>query len=109
MRENKELAYVAGHGSVDLKEYIRCVGKKEEEDKYYDLSEQQQPSDRMFCGVFTTSHFTVFLAIGNMFKKTILRDILCDESEPDLWEVLNLLGQCSETKSEEVMGNVEEE
>ena len=73
------------------------------------MSEKQQPSDRMFCGVFTTSHFTVFLAIGNKFKKTILRDILCDESEPDLWEVLNLLGQCSETKSEEVMGNVEEE
>ena len=109
MRENKELAYLSGSEKVERQGYIRCAGKKDEDDEDSDYSEERLPSNRMFCGVFTTQHYTIFLVIGEMFKKTVLRDFIRrHQSEPELLEALSLFGLCSENESLEVKENVEE-
>ena len=108
MRQNKELAYYAGYKTVDHMGYICCDGKKDEDDEDLDVSEGREMSDRIFCGVFTTEQFTVLLAIGEKFEKSVLREIFHKKSEPELWDALNLLGQCSEKQQTEVIGNVEE-
>ena len=108
MRENKELAYFSGSEKIECRGYIRCAGKREEDDEDFDCAEEREPSDRMFCGVFKTQHFTIFLVISEKFKKSVLRDYICGyQSEPELFEALSLFGLCTESTSKEIMENVE--
>ena len=106
MRKNKAAAYIAGPGSIEHAGYIRCQSKHDLDDD--DEVEINTPSvNKFLCGIFTAEHFTIMIACGSNYPHTLCRELVRCEDQPDIQDMMGLLGACMVSQNKEV-DNVQE-
>ena len=109
VRKNKKLAFVAGHnGDVEIAGYVSCQSKKDDEDECDKVQENEVLSDKFFCGVFTTEHFTFILACSEKHPQMFYRELVRMDDQPDVQDIVYHLSKCIASKPAEV-DHVQEE
>lgn len=101
VRKNKKLAYITGHGDdVERSGYVQCLTKEDdaEDEEERDAQEEQNVSERFFCGVFTAEHFTFILACSGKHHKMYYRELVRMNDQPDLLDMIAQMSTCMSTK-----------
>ena len=106
MRKNKAMAYIAGPSRIEHAGYIRCQSKHDLDDDDEILADTSS-ANKFLCGVFTTEHFTILIAGGSNCPHTMCRELVRSEEQPDIQDMIGLLGVCMAKQNKEVE-NVQE-